>query len=344
MKKHQQHYTLKEIKLELTHSCLLKCVHCSSLADDSSIRQMKWDDCKRILQEASLMGVREIAFSGGEPLLWTNIADAVRYASEAGMIVSLYSTGNAPNVLSLFDTLKSAGLSRVMFSVFSRAQEKHEKVTQFEGSLHTTLASVRKCVSLGLHAEFHFVPMSVNYKELRSVVELARELGVKRVSALRLVPQGRAANYENLTLNADEHRTLRQSMIELVKEGHDVRVGSPFNILRMRKNPECFAGIDRLTISPDLTISPCDAFKQITPAMINVSGDYSSLANHSLSDCWASSSYLRKIREYLTTPFAEECGRCNMLKSCLSGCVAQKFHAYGSLSKRRDPMCLASVL
>lgn len=340
MKTHEPPFMLNDIKLELTHACLLKCVHCSSLANDLCIRQMKWDECRKILHEASLMGVREVAFSGGEPLLWKSLPEAVNYASEANMVISLYSTGNAPNSSTIFKILKTAGLSRVIFSVFSSAKDKHEEITQVDGSLRTTLDSVRQCVSLGLQVEFHFVPMSSNYKELRAVVELARELGVNRVSILRLVPQGRAATFGGLMLKDNENWALRQSLLELIKEGHDVRVGSPFNILRIRKEPECCAGIDRLTISPDLTISPCDAFKQISPSMINVSDEYSSLAKYTLSDCWDNSPYLRLIREYLTTPFAEECHKCEMLKKCLSGCVAQKFHAYGSLAKRRDPMCL----
>jgi MoaA/NifB/PqqE/SkfB family radical SAM enzyme len=55
--------------------------------------------------------------------------------------------------------------------------------------------------------------MSDNYKELRAVVKMARELGVNRVSVLRLVPQGRAANYENIMLTDDEHLDLRKSML-----------------------------------------------------------------------------------------------------------------------------------
>jgi radical SAM protein with 4Fe4S-binding SPASM domain len=96
-----------------------------------------------------------------------------------------------------------------------------------------------------------------------------------------------------------------------------------------------------LTISPDLRISPCDAFKQITPEMLGTSSEFYSLAKSSLVDCWEKSSYMQKIREYLTTPFAEKCSGCNTLENCLSGCMAQKFYAYGELGKRPDPMCLA---
>lgn len=107
----------------------------------------------------------------------------------------------------------------------------------------------------------------------------------------------------------------------------------------LKENPECCAGIDRMTISPDLKISPCDAFKQISPELIGVPNTFSNIANHTLAECWNKSPYFQKIREYLTSPFADKCSSCGVLKNCLSGCVAQKFYSNGTLSKCPDPMC-----
>lgn len=341
MKMHAAPFTLKEIKLEVTHACLLRCVHCSSLAGVACVRQMKWEGCRRILKEAAEIGVGEVSISGGEPLLWESLPKAIAYAAELGIDAALYTTGIAPNAEAIYKDLKAAGLSRVIFSIFARESEQHEAVTLVKGSFDDTLNSIRHCIGLGFKVEIHFVPMAANYGELRPVAELARELGVGRVSVLRLVPQGRGSDYERLKLSHEANLALRETIIELREEGHDVRIGSPYNILRLKTNPECCSGIDRLTVLPDLRIVPCDAFKQITPEMIGVSNDFSSLKNNSLAECWERSAYLQRIREYLTTPFAEECGGCNMLENCLSGCVAQKFYAYGELAKRPDPMCLS---
>lgn len=340
MKMHAALFVLKEIKLEVTHACQLRCVHCSSLADVACVRQMKWEECRRILKEAADMKVTEVAISGGEPLLWEHLPKAIAYAAELGIDAVLYTTGIAPNAVSIFQELKATGLSRVIFSVFGKDRECHEAVTLVEDSFDATMASMRYCVEHGFKVEIHFVPMAANYGELRPVAELARDMGISRVSVLRLVPQGRGSDYEKLKLRHEENLALRKTIVELRDEGYDIRVGSPYNILALKSNPECCAGIDRLTISPELKISPCDAFKQITPAMIGVSNSYSSLADESLAECWGKSTYLQKVREYLTTPFAKVCDGCNSLENCLSGCVAQKYYAYGDLVKRPDPMCL----
>jgi len=286
------------------------------------------------------MGVREIAISGGEPLIWEHLLTAVSYAVSKEIEVSLYTSGVANNVELIFKDLKDAGLNKVIFSVFGSSAEWHEAVTLTTGSFDSTLNAVQLCTALGYEVEFHFVPLASNFMELRPVANLAQKLGVRRISALRLVPQGRGATTEGLQLNDTTNRILRKTIVDLRKEGHDLRVGSPYNILMLKENPECCAGIDRMTISPDLNISPCDAFKRISPEMLGVPNEYSNLKYHSMAECWHKSPYLRKIRQYLTSPFADKCSSCNVLDNCLSGCAAQKFYSSGALNKCPDPMCL----
>jgi radical SAM protein with 4Fe4S-binding SPASM domain len=108
----------------------------------------------------------------------------------------------------------------------------------------------------------------------------------------------------------------------------------------IREKPQCRSGIDRLKVSPDLKIFPCDAFKHISPKKVGVDSEYSNLKEYSLLECWKKSPYLGVVREYLTTDFAVECKNCKKLKTCHSGCMAQKFYAYGELRKCSDPMCL----
>ncbi len=122
MKMHVAPFSLRELKLEVTHTCLLSCIHCSSMAEAESTRIMRWEDCRRIVSEAAALHVEEIAISGGEPLLWSHLVEAVSLATKNNIEVSLYTTGNAPKASFLFQELKRAGLKRVMFSLFGKSQ------------------------------------------------------------------------------------------------------------------------------------------------------------------------------------------------------------------------------
>lgn len=333
-------YMLREVKLELTHDCMLKCLHCSSMSETQTGRMITFEECIRVIDEASELGVKNIAFSGGEPFLWRKLPDAIEYARKKDMYVSVYTTGYIDNVEPVIKAIKKAGANSLMFSMYSVLDSIHDAVTTIKGSLKATVDAINFCKKYDLNTEIHFVPMSGNLNELEPICEKSTELSVKKISILRLVPQGRSC-IENIgILDRNENFKLREIIEALRKKGFDIRVGSPFNALLLKDNPQCNSGIDRLTISPELNIFPCDAFKQVTPAMLGVSSEFTSLRTDSLSDCWEKSEYLKKIREYLNTPFPAQCASCFLLKKCNSGCLAQKFYQHGTLAKTHDPMCL----
>lgn len=166
---------------------------------------------------------------------------------------------------------------------------------------------------------------------------------LERISVLRLVPQGRGRKEKDGQLSHSQNLELRKIIKKLRFDGYDIRLGSPYNFLMLRENPQCRSGIDRMTIGPDLRIFPCDAFKHIAPEEVGASNEFSNLRDYSLYECWRNSPYFGVVREYLTTEFEIECKICKKLKACLSGCMAQKFYAYGESKKCPDPMCLLGV-
>ena len=340
MKANISSFSLKEIKLEVTHDCLLNCVHCSSMSTQKSGLNMDWPGFKRILDEAYSMGVNEVAFSGGEPLLWNYIEDGVSRSLKYGIHTILYTTGNVPDAENILRRLYSTGLHRVVFSIFGANPAEHEAVTNFKGSFERTIGISKFCSGIGLKTEYHFVPLSWNYRILPLIADLAMKSLISRISVLRLVPQGRGRDISNGQLNHAQNIELRKIIMDLRKAGFDIRLGSPYNFLMLQKNPQCRSGIDRMTIGPDYRIFPCDAFKHISPEDIGASNSYSNLSNQSLNKCWERSPYFNTVRAYLTDDTYEGCGTCSRFDDCKSGCMAQKFYSFGRLIKRPDPMCL----
>ncbi len=342
MQRHSRPFNLKEFKIEVTYRCNLNCVHCSSDARTSNLLEMSRDDCLRILAESAKMGVEDVAFSGGEPLLWPHVFDTAEAAAQHGLKVTIYTSGCVDDFQAKSKRLHGLGASRFIFSVFGATAPSHERVTRKAGSFENTQSAMQHTLSLGLTTELHFVPMTGNYRELTDVAELARKLGASRVSVLRLVPQGRAALVRGRALNRVQNLELRRQIQALrIKHGHDfVRTGSPYNFLMLNHSPACFAAIDRLIIGPDLRLYPCDAFKQIGAEELVKTESFSCLADRSLADCWHKSPYLEAVRTYLTTDFEAPCASCKLLEKCISGCLAQKTIAYGSLVKKPDPDCL----
>ena len=330
---------LKEVKIEITHNCALKCIHCSSVADDKIFQQVNWDDCKRILDQSWEMGVTEIAFSGGEPLLWVNLPKAIEYAKYLGFHVTVYSTGYIKDIDTVLFRLGKSSLDRIIFSLYAGSESIHEKITGVKGSFDHTLKAIKIAAHCIKNVELHFVPMKMNFMELPKVVKLADDLGISKISVLRLVPQGRGSS-DDLALTKEDTITLRGLVTTLRACGANIRLGSPYSIMCFSDSPHCAAAINKMTISPSLSIAPCDAFKQITSGLMHLEDEFENLNVCSLKDAWEQSKYFNAVREYISSPPGQECGSCNAFDRCHSGCVAQKVHLLGELAKIPDPLCL----
>jgi radical SAM protein with 4Fe4S-binding SPASM domain len=337
---HQRPFHLRELKIEVTYRCELNCTHCSSDARPSNSLQMQREECLQILADAIQMGAKEVAFSGGEPLTWPHLADAVATASKGGLKVTIYTAGVTDNFNEKASALFRRGAERFIFSVFGADAINHERITRVSGSFKQTCDAVADARTVGLATELHFVPMSTNYRELDGVAALGKRLGVDQVSVLRLVAQGRAALIQGRALTKIQNFALRRQILDLRKAGFKIRTGSPYNFLMTNDSPACRAGIDRLIIGPDLRIYPCDAFKQVKAEQVACTLNFSCLRDARLQECWEKSPFLEAIRDYLTTPFPQGCSDCLDLERCLSGCLAQKVINSGNLNKRPDPDCL----
>lgn len=335
--------SLCEIKLEVTHDCLLECIHCSSNAENYSKRSMDWPTCKKVLNEAIDIGVKEIVFSGGEALLWDSIEKAVSLVSKSNIKSTLYTTGNVPDFNHKISALSHVGLSKTCFSLYGATAQKHDEITKVSKSFEKTINAINFCNELHMEPELHFVPLSINFQDLKAIAYLGKAIGVNKISILRFVPQGRGKSNSHFILNKQENLELKKDIVELRANEYEIRVGSPYNFLMLNNSPKCCSGQDRLTISPDFKIYPCDAFKQISSTKLKVENDFRSVKDDLLEDCWKKSSYFKTIRDCIIEGDYGECNQCPMLEKCNSGCLSQKIINNGSF-RGPDPLCLLNGL
>lgn len=340
MKDKDTNFKLKEIKLEVTHKCNLNCIHCSSHANKECNSEIPKEDCFRIIEEGATLGAEEIAFSGGEPLLWPAIFEAVNLASRKGLNVMIYTSGNAPDFSKQAQQMKDLDVKKCIFSVFAMEPDLHDKITKKAGSFQKTMKAIDIALKEDLNVEIHFVPLAINYLELETIAKKMKSLNISPVSVLRFVPQGRGKRCPNLSLNKKQNIELKKTIEKLRKQKYEIRTGSPYNFLFLNKDPKCLAGIDRINIAPDLSIYPCDAFKQLKAESLFGTLEFSSLATSNLKTVWEKSPYLKTIREYHISEFTEPCLSCNKLQICNSGCIAQKVINSNSFTKKADPGCI----
>ena len=79
---------------ELTHRCPLHCPYCSNPVElerpASELDTATWRGCS---SEAAALGVLQVHFSGGEPLVRRDLVELVAHAAAAGLYTNLITSG-----------------------------------------------------------------------------------------------------------------------------------------------------------------------------------------------------------------------------------------------------------
>lgn len=261
----------EELSLELTDRCSLQCLHCSSMSGPACKNQLSKKISLQLVEEAAAIGATKISFGGGEPVAAESFPPVVERVAVLGMRAEVFTCGLVGSGKSLSvlpgDTLsfcKRLPGVKFIFSVHGATADIHDYIAQVPDCFELMKASLAECLSAGIECEMNFVPTRVNVGQFQGVVELAEEFGLKRLSILRFVPQGRGhENREELELYRDEEDLFVERLLALrLKTIVDLRTGSPFNGIVPGNAIPCRAGISKLVVQADGNVLPCEVFKQ----------------------------------------------------------------------------------
>ena len=160
------------------------------------------------------------------------------------------------------ENLKKLGLEKIVFDWQAFEETTDNELMGRKGLITCLMDSIIRASNTGLNIDVHFIPMKPNYKQLPDIMECLEIAGIKNISILNFVPQGRGReNKEVLMLDNDELREFSTILNNARKQfTGNVRIGIPLN---GRISHLCTAGTEKLDIKYDGTILPCPAFKEI---------------------------------------------------------------------------------
>src|SRR5260221_9058982 len=79
---------------ELTHRCPLRCPYCSNPVElERASSELSEEEWHRVLGEAAALGVLQVHFSGGEPMVRRDLVSLIAAASERGLYGNLITSG-----------------------------------------------------------------------------------------------------------------------------------------------------------------------------------------------------------------------------------------------------------
>lgn len=197
--------TARDLRVSITEKCSLRCTYCmpaEGLPAIPSARLLTADEIVRLVGVAvHRLGVREVRFTGGEPLMRRDLEAIVEGCTERVPGVPLSMTTNAVGLEHRADALARAGLSRINVSLDTVDRAHFAELTRRD-RLDSVLAGIRGAQEAGL------APLKINAVLMKETLSGAVELlqwCLDSGCALRFI--------EQMPLDAD-HEWARENMVD----------------------------------------------------------------------------------------------------------------------------------
>ena len=321
---------------ELTHRCPLACPYCSNPLDlarrSDELPESVW---KEVLSDAQELGIVQVHFTGGEPLLYEGLASLVAYAESRDLYTHLVTSG-LPHGVSRIGDLARAGLSAVQLSFQDVEADAADRLAGATAHAQKLLfaeavraAALPLTVNVVLHAQ--------NIGKVSEIVALAEGLGADRLELantqyLGFALENRAALLPTLeevdaaSASAGAAKARLAGKMEVVFVLPDYLRGVP---------RACMDGWARsfVHVAPDGTVLPCHAAMSLPDS---ATGGFESVRSVRLRDQWANGAGLSRFRGTAWMP--EPCRSCDRKEVDFGGCRCQAYALTGDAAAV-DPAC-----
>ncbi|MBI4613227.1 MAG: GTP 3',8-cyclase MoaA [Planctomycetes bacterium] len=182
-----------DIRVSVTRRCNFRCVYCHDEGQgpvlspgEPSPGEMAPSHIERILRVAAQFGIVSVKFTGGEPLVRSDIVSIVRGASRHLADVSMTTNGALLAPLAL--PLREAGLGRINVSVDSLDPEAFREIRR--GRLLPVLRGIRAALAAGLSpVKLNMVVMKRTLPYLADMIRYVGESGGLQLQLIQYMPE-----------------------------------------------------------------------------------------------------------------------------------------------------------
>jgi PqqA peptide cyclase len=323
---------------ELTHRCPLHCEYCSNPPNPPTVRgELDLADWSRVLAEAAGLGVLQVHFSGGEPVLRPDLPDLIASARSSGLYTNLITSGLGLNRAKA-GRLRGAGLDHAQIS-FQADEPALADAIAGRASHRGKLDAARSVAQEGIPLTINVVLHRANLDRLPAIIALAESLGPARIELAHAQYYGWAWQNKDRLIPT---RTQVVAASATVEEAAD-RLRGRIEVLHVvpdyfgdRPKP-CMNGWGRrqLTVDPVGDVLPCPTAREI-PSL-----QFQNVRDWPLRSIWEDSEAFNRFRG--TSWMPEPCRSCDLRDLDFGGCRCQAFLLTGDASAT-DPACSLSPL
>ena len=330
------HFAPRLVSWNMTRRCNLRCGHCylDANARSSTDDELTTAEGREFIDQlADLCPGSMLIFSGGEPMLRSDLGDLIGHAARRGLLPVL-----GTNAVLLTDEraekLANSGLVGVGLSLDSVTPAQHDDFRGMPGAWKRTVTAIDTCHRHELAVQIHTSATAENYEEIPNLIRFAFDKGAAAFNLFFLVCTGRGEEMTDITPSQYESALTSLASAQVEYEGRlMIRARCAPHFLRVvhgrgeglaPATVGCMAGTEYFRVTPEGTVTPC-------PYMPLTAGD---LRTDSLAHIWETAPVFDRLRY----PMLEgRCGECEFGVLC-GGCRARALAVTGDLMAE-DPWC-----
>jgi pyrroloquinoline quinone biosynthesis protein E len=313
---------------ELTYRCPLRCTYCSNpLQVAPHTEELTTKEWRDVLDQARELGVLQVHFSGGEPLLRRDLPELAGHARGLGMYTNLITSGLG------LKPERLAGIDHVQLSIQDATEGPADAVAGVR-AYRKKIDAAAVVRAAGLPLTVNVVLHAGNVDRLAEIADLAMQLGAERLELAHtqfygwgllnraaLLPSG--GQIERANAAAAKVYDRYGDRVEIVYVEPDYHTG--------RAKP-CMHGWGsrQFSVSPTGAMLPCLAAESLPgPPAPNV-------RERPVADIWTDSELFNRFRgtDWMGAP----CRDCALRELDHGGCRCQAFALTGDAAAT-DPAC-----
>ena len=299
-------------------------------------RELTTDEWGRVMREAAGLGVLQIGFSGGEPLVRRDLAQLVQSARKAKLYTNLITSGVGLNEDRARE-LRDAGLDSVQLSF----QSDHADLADEIAGAHAhqrKLDAAAIVRAAGISLSLNFVIHRRNIDRLPQIIELSETLSAGRVELANVQFYGWAFLNRAALLPTREQVERAREVAAAAK----ARLAGKIDIFYVlpdyyetRPKP-CLNGWGQryLTVNPIGDVLPCPTASSAIPDL-----RFENVRERALDWIWRESESFNRFRGTEWMP--EPCRSCPQKEIDFGGCRCQAALLTGNAANT-DPVCTLS--
>ena len=318
------------VPFNITFRCDLNCSFC--YAKGRSNDELTTDEIKTyIIDNIADSNCRWIGFTGGDPLIRSDIFELIEYAKEKGLDTVLGTNGLLLNE-DRIQRLADIGATRIGIGI-SGIDNLYSKVMG-GGTFETVDSMLRLCMDFDFEISLRAVTTKDNYSSFLDMVDYAYELGVYKFCRYNMIYAGNGTpdiditneQKDRLVLELIKKQTEYPNLkIWLMERPYDAVLLSKLGYEMQDFAKKCGAAKGLINVAPNGDVYPCPYFYGLIPPLGN-------LKTHDIKDLAKS-----ECRIHIAENENGTCGTCQYNPIC-GGCSYHAMKFNNSLSGG-DPFC-----